>query len=230
MHLYLLSRSMHLSVPIGLQGSVKHSSIAVSHWRPTNPGLHLQVNPSNWSVHVAPFWQGSEAQSSIVCWHLLPVKPASHIQVKSSIPSTQRPPFSQDEIRHSFMLISHDGPDQPGSHTHWWTNSLSTHIPCLHGSFEQRSIFWWQRFPVKPGGHAQLKSFTKSVQAAPRRQGFSIQSSVFISHSCPSHPGKHSHLYLPCWRAMQVAPLVQGFPLAEHGSIWKEILHINWIT
>lgn len=219
-HWYLLSRSTQRSVPIGLHGSVRHSSTAVSHCKPMYPGRHLQMNPSIWSTHVAPFWHGSEEQSSIVCWHFLPVYPASQMQVKSSMPSIHCPPFSQGEIIHSLMFISHDGPVHPGSQIHWWANSLSTQTPCLQGSLEHRSIFSWQRFPEKPGGQAQLKSLTKSVQAAPRRQGFSIQSSVLISHSWPSHPGKHSHLNLPCWSAVHVAPFEQGFPLAVQGSTW----------
>lgn len=72
---------------------------------------------------------------------------------------------------------------------------------------------------MKPGGHAQLKSLTKSVQGAPRRHGFSTQSLVLISQSCPSHPGKHSHVNLPCCRAVQEAPFLQGLPFAEQGSI-----------
>lgn len=72
---------------------------------------------------------------------------------------------------------------------------------------------------MNPGGQAQLKSFTKSVQGAPSRHGFSIQSSVLISQSWPSQPGKHSHLNRPCCKAMQLAPFVQGFPFAVHGSI-----------
>lgn len=92
-------------------------------------------------------------------------------------------------------------------------------IPFLHGSAEHKLIFSWHRFPVNPGGQEQLKSATKSVQFALRRQGFSAQSSVLTSHFCPSQPGKHSHLKRPCCKAMQVAPLMQGFPLALHGSI-----------
>jgi hypothetical protein len=60
---------------------------------------------------------------------------------------------------------------------HWWLKSLSTHIPCLQGLALQRSIFSWQRLPVNPEGHAQLKSATKSVQLDPSRHGRSAQSS-----------------------------------------------------
>lgn len=102
---------------------------------------------------------------------------------------------------------------------HSWWNSLSTHTPFLHGFLAHKSILSWHLFPVKPGGQLQLKSATKSVQFAPNRQGFSAQSSVLTSHNCPSQPGKHSQVNLPCCRATHVAPLLHGFPFAEHGSI-----------
>jgi hypothetical protein len=81
------------------------------------------------------------------------------------------------------------------------------------------SILSWQRFPVNPEGQVQLKSATRSVQFAPSKHGFSAQSSMLISQVCPSQPGKHSHMNLPCCKAIHVAPLLQGLPEALHGSI-----------
>ena len=119
------------------------------------------------------------------------------------------------------MFVSQAEPVQPGWQMHSWSKRLSTQMPFKQGFPEQRSIFSWQRLPEKPGGQSQLKSATRSVQLAPSRQGLSAQSSVLISQLWPSHPSRHSHLNLPCWRATQVAPLLQGFPLAVQGLIWN---------
>lgn len=148
-----------------------------------------------------------------------PVNPGSQLQTKSSTTSVQCPPFSQGFAWQSLMFTSQLSPVHPGWQTHSWKNSLSTQTPFLHGVELQRSIFSWHRFPVNPVGQLQLKSLTKSVQFDPRRHGLSAQSSTFISQVCPSQPGKHSHVNRPCSKATQVAPLLHGLPLAEHGSI-----------
>jgi len=131
-------------------------------------------------------------------------------------------PTSHGFPAQSLMLISQAEPVHPGEQAHSFVNSLSTQTPCIHGLFAQRSIFSWHLFPVKPGGQVHLKSATRSVQLAPSRQGFSAQSSVLMSQSCPSHPGKHWQENRPCCSATHDAPFWHGFPWAVQGLICKK--------
>ena len=87
--------------------------------------------------------------------------------------------------------------------TYSYLKSLSTQDPLSHSAVRQRSTLVSQRFPPKPFGQSQLKSLTKSVHSAPKRQGSSAQSSMFWSQSGPPHPSGHTQPNLEIIKEIQ---------------------------